>query len=189
MLQEHVVHTQRVPWNVSAHARERVAPTWPHCTFLSVFMLRFCPYYMSQQHVPAPCTCPVVCQHLKSSKRRLQIGSPKWFSCLYFSSRPRSRANSFESFVSAVEEPDDLIKFEDDSVSPSHFVITSPSLVYKYSQHLGQLECLNWNSSLMIPPEQRHFSITNNLKVREECIISVFRGVWQKKILVSDGNR
>ena len=96
---------------------------------------------------------------------------------LYFSSRPRSRANSVESFVSAVEEPDDLIKFEDDSVSPSHFVITSPSLVYKYSQHLGQLECLNWNSPLMIPPEQRHFSITNNLKVREKCIISVFRGV------------
>lgn len=81
--------------------------------------------------------------------------------------------NSVESFVSAVEEPDDLIKFEDDSLSPSHFVITSPSQVYKYSQHLGQLECLNWNSPLMIPPEQRHFSITNNLKVREKYVMSV----------------
>lgn len=67
--------------------------------------------------------------------------------------------------MSAVEEPDDLIKFEDDMLSPSHFVITSPSLVHKYSQHLGQLECLNWDSPLMIPLEQRKFSITNNLKV------------------------
>ena len=64
-----------------------------------------------------------------------------------------------------MEEPDDLIRFEDDSLSPPHFVITSPSLVYKYSQHLGQLECLNWNSPLMIRPEQRVFSINNNLKV------------------------
>lgn len=73
--------------------------------------------------------------------------------------------NSAESFVSAVEEPDDLIRFEDGMLSPSHFVITSPSLVHKYSQHLGQLECLNWNSPLTIPREQRQFSITNNLKV------------------------
>ena len=80
-----------------------------------------------------------------------------------FSRSPRK--NSIESFVSAVEEPDDLIKFEDDMICPSHFVITSPSLVHKYSQHLGQLECLNWNSPLMIPLEQRQFSITNNLKV------------------------
>ena len=80
-------------------------------------------------------------------------------------SSPRSRVNSAESFVSAVEEPDDLIKFEDDMFSPSHFVISSPRLVYKYSQHLGQLECLNWNSPLMIPSEQRQFSINNNLKV------------------------
>lgn len=80
-------------------------------------------------------------------------------------SSPRSRVNSAESFVSAVEEPDDLIKFEDDIFSPSHFVISSPRLVYKYSQHLGQLECLNWNSPLMIPSEQRQFSINNNLKV------------------------
>ena len=82
-----------------------------------------------------------------------------------------SRVNSVESFVSAVEEPDDLMKFEDDMLSPSHFVITSPGMVYKYSQHLGQLECLNWNSPLMIPPEQRLFSITNNLKVCKEVLI------------------
>lgn len=86
-------------------------------------------------------------------------------SLLTFFFSPSSRVNSVESFVSAVEEPDDLIRFEDESVSPSHFVITSPSLVYKYSQHLGQLECLNWNSPLMIRPEQRYFSINNNLKV------------------------
>ena len=67
--------------------------------------------------------------------------------------------------MSAVEEPDDLIKFEEDVLYLSHFVITSPSLVHKYSQHLGQLECLNWNSPLMIPLEQRQFSINNNLKV------------------------
>ena len=84
---------------------------------------------------------------------------------LIFFCSPSSRVPSVESFVSAVEEPDDLIRFEDDSLSPPHFVITSPSLVYKYSQHLGQLECLNWNSPLMIRPEQRVFSINNNLKV------------------------
>ena len=87
------------------------------------------------------------------------------FNVNIFSFSPSSRVNSVDSFVSAVEEPDDLIKFEDDLISPSHFVIASPSLVYKYSQHLGQLECLNWNSPLMIRPEQRQFSINNNLKV------------------------
>ena len=88
------------------------------------------------------------------------------FRFVFLPVRPASsRVNSLESFVSAVEEPDDLMKFDDEMLSPSHFVITSPSLVYKYSQHLGQLECLNWNSPLMIPAEQRLFSITNNLKV------------------------
>ena len=78
---------------------------------------------------------------------------------------PRSRINSADSFVSAVEEPDDLMKFGEDMLSPSHFVITSPSFVHRYSQHLGQLECLNWNSPLMIPLEQRQFSIGKNLMV------------------------
>lgn len=88
------------------------------------------------------------------------------FRFVFLPVRPASsRVNSLESFVSAVEEPDDLMKFDDEMLSPSRFVITSPSLVYKYSQHLGQLECLNWNSPLMIPAEQRLFSITNNLKV------------------------
>lgn len=88
------------------------------------------------------------------------------FRFVFLPVRPASsRVNSLESFVSAVEEPDDLMKFDDEMLSPSHFVITSPSLVYKYSQHLGRLECLNWNSPLMIPAEQRLFSITNNLKV------------------------
>ncbi|XP_068720760.1 bridge-like lipid transfer protein family member 1 [Montipora capricornis] len=79
----------------------------------------------------------------------------------------RSRINSAESFVSAVQDPDDLIKFEEDLLSPSHFVIASPSLVSRYSQHLGQLECLNWNSPLMIPSERRQFSIIKNLKEME----------------------
>ncbi|XP_022799728.1 uncharacterized protein KIAA1109-like isoform X2 [Stylophora pistillata] len=90
-----------------------------------------------------------------------------------------SKVNSLESFVSAVEEPDDLMKFEDDMLSPSHFVITSPSMVYKYSQHLEQLECLNWNSPLMIPDEQRLFSITNNLKEMEPQEDFVIPGIPQ----------
>ena len=90
-----------------------------------------------------------------------------------------------------MEEPDDLIKFEDDSLAPSHFVVTSPSLVYKYSQHLGQLECLNWNSPLMIPPEKRNFSITNNLKeVCDTDVDPVVASVGEiKKVSVPDGNQ
>lgn len=107
--------------------------------------------------------------NFESLRRLLDIRFiPTIFTSIFthiFLSSPSSRINSVESFVSAVEEPDDLIKFDDDMLSPSHFVITSPSLVHKYSQHLGQLECLNWNSPLMIPLEQRKFSITNNLKV------------------------
>lgn len=85
-----------------------------------------------------------------------------------------------------MEEPDDLIKFEDDSLTPSHFVITSPSLVYKYSKHLEQLECLNWNSPLMIPPDKRNFSITNNLKeVCEKDVVPVVASAGEKKGLNS----
>ena len=85
------------------------------------------------------------------------------FKYLFISAK--SRINSVDSFVSAVEEPDDLMKFGEGMLSPSHFVIASPSLVHRYSQHLGQLECLNWNSPLMIPLEQRQFSIAKNLMV------------------------
>ena len=81
---------------------------------------------------------------------------------LYSFARP---AGSVESFVSAVEEPDDLMRFEDEASLASQFVVTSPALVHKYSQHLQQLECLNWSASLVIPPVKRQFSIAQNLTV------------------------
>ena len=77
------------------------------------------------------------------------------------------------------------MKFGEDMLSPSHFVITSPSFVHRYSQHLGQLECLNWNSPLMIPLEQRQFSIGKNLMVC--CLkkyIYLFANVVHSKRLV-----
>ena len=76
------------------------------------------------------------------------------------------RGLSAESFVSAVEDPIDLMHFhDDDDASPARFVVSSPGLVAKYSQHVTLLECLNWNAPYRLPPESRQFSILHNLKV------------------------
>ena len=75
------------------------------------------------------------------------------------------RTTSVDSFVSAVEDPIELMDFEDGQVSLSKFVINSPELVSKYARHLAQLDCLNWASSSLAPGDRKKFSLAQNLKV------------------------
>ena len=73
--------------------------------------------------------------------------------------------------MSAVEDPVDLMQFEEESAVLSRFVISSPVLVHKYSQNLTLLDCLNWNTPNVFPPEKRQFSILQNLKVPSDELL------------------
>ncbi|XP_048589365.1 transmembrane protein KIAA1109 homolog isoform X3 [Nematostella vectensis] len=80
---------------------------------------------------------------------------------------PLYRAASAESFISAVEFPGDLMQFEDEATYMSRFLVSCPHLVHRYSQHLSQLECLNWSMPQTIAPDKRIFSLVQNLKATD----------------------
>ena len=95
---------------------------------------------------------------------------------------PLHHGLSLETFESAVEDPDDLMKFGGSETHVSHFVVSSPQLVNRYSQQLSQLECLNWSVPAAIPTSKRMFSIVENLKVCR-CIKSLKAYHWKNRVI------